>query len=170
MRILLKTGFFIALMSLSAVSSVVFAADAEDQDIKDLRNVLSLHLPQAAAGDISRTPVKGVYQFMSGSRVMYMTKDARYIFDGDLVDLHERRNLTEELRGTSRKKLLDALGEKNMLVYAPEGKAKHHITVFTDIYCPYCRKLHNEMNQYMAAGVKVRYMFLPFKGKRTIKT
>ena len=96
-----------------------------------------------------------------------MTKDARYIFDGDLIDLLERRNLTEEMRGVERKNSLDTLGEKNMLVYTPKVTTKHTITVFTDIYCPYCRRLHEEMDQYMAAGVKVRYIFLPFKGKKS---
>lgn len=167
MRTLLKTGFFIALCGLNIAFTPAIAADSAEQDIKELREALSKHLPQAANADITKTPVKGIYQFISGPKVMYMTKDARYIFDGDLIDFVERRNLTEEMRGIGRKKLISELGEKNMLVYSPKGETKHTITVFTDIYCPYCRRLHDEMSQYMAGGVKVRYLFLPFKGKRS---
>ena len=54
---------------------------------------------------------------------------------------------------------LETLGEENMLVYTPEGKTRHTITVFASIYSPYWLKLHRELNQYMAAGVKVRYLF-----------
>ena len=167
MRTLFKTGFFIALFSVNLVISSAFAADSADKSIKELKQALTKYLPQAADANITKTPIEGVYQFVSGSKVMYMTKDARYIFDGDLIDLLERRNLTEEMRGVERKNSLDTLGEKNMLVYTPKVTTKHTITVFTDIYCPYCRRLHEEMDQYMAAGVKVRYIFLPFKGKKS---
>jgi len=167
MKTLLKTGFFITLFSLNMASSIAFAADSADQDIKQLKLALSKALPQALGSEITATPVKGIYQVVAGSKAMYMTKDARYIFDGDLIDLVERRNITEDMRGAGRIKSLNELGEKNMLVYSPEGKAKHTITVFTDIYCPYCRRLHEEMDQYMASGIKVRYVFLPFKGKRS---
>lgn len=163
MKILFKTVFFIALFGLNTA----FATDSTDQDIKQLRKALSKSLPQAFGAEITAIPVKGVYQVVAGSKVMYMTKDARYIFDGDLIDLAERRNITEDMRGAGRIKSLNELGEKNMLVYSPEGKAKHTITVFTDIYCPYCRRLHDEMDQYMTSGIKVRYIFLPFKGKRS---
>lgn len=169
MRTLLKTGLLITLCSVTIAFTTAMAADADttEQDIKELRQALSKMLPQAAGANITKTPVKGIYQFISGPKVMYMTKDARYIFDGDLIDFVARRNLTEDMRGIGRKKLLSDLGEKNMLVYSPKGKTKHTITVFTDIYCPYCRRLHDEMNQYMTAGIKVRYIFLPFKGKKS---
>ena len=163
MKILLKSAFFIMLLSINAA----FAADSADQDIKELKQALSKQLPQAAGAEISKTPIDGLFQVIASSKIMYMTKDARYVIDGDLIDLVERRNITEGVRSGTRKNLLDKLGEKNMLVYNPKGEAKHTITVFTDIYCPYCRRLHQEMDQYMAAGVKVRYIFLPFKGKKS---
>jgi len=167
MRTLLKTGFFITLFGLNIIFTAATAAGTTEQDIKELRQALSKMLPQAADANITKTPIKGIYQFISGPKVMYMTKDARYIFDGDLIDFVKRRNLTEDMRSVGRKKLLSELGEKNMLVYTPKGKIKNTITVFTDIYCPYCRRLHDEMSQYMDAGVKVRYVFLPFKGKKS---
>ncbi len=147
--------------------NIAFAADSTDQDIKELQQAILKQIPRAAGADITRTPIKGLFQVIASSKIMYMTKDARYVIDGDLIDLVERRNITEDMRGGVRKNLLDKLGEKNMLVYKPKGEVKHTITVFTDIYCPYCRRLHQEMDQYMAAGVKVRYIFLPFKGKKS---
>jgi thiol:disulfide interchange protein DsbC len=167
MNMLLKASLFVIFCTFNVALTSAMASSSVEQDIKDLRLVLSSKLPNSADAKITATPVKGIYQFLSGAKIMYMTKDARYIFDGDLIDFAERRNLSEEVRGAGRKNSLDALGEKNMLVYTPKDKSKHTITVFTDIYCPYCRRLHDEMNQYMAAGVKVRYIFLPFKGKKS---
>ena len=50
-----------------------------------------------------------------------------------------------------------------MVVFSPE-KYDHTVTVFTDIDCGYCRKLHNEMNGYHDNGIRVRYMFFPRAG------
>ena len=57
---------------------------------------------------------------------------------------------------------LNAL-EKEMIVYkAPQEK--HVITVFTDITCGYCQKLHSEMADYNALGITVRYLAFPRQG------
>lgn len=57
---------------------------------------------------------------------------------------------------------LNAL-EKEMIVYkAPQEK--HVITVFTDITCGYCHKLHEQMSDYNALGITVRYLAFPRRG------
>ena len=56
-----------------------------------------------------------------------------------------------------------------MVVYEPKD-VKHMVTVVTDIDCPYCRRLHSEMDQYMANGIKVRYIFMPLKGQKDVQT
>lgn len=50
-----------------------------------------------------------------------------------------------------------------MIVYAPK-QVKHTVTIFTDIDCPYCRKLHKEMQSYLDAGIEVRYLAFPRAG------
>lgn len=56
-----------------------------------------------------------------------------------------------------RAKVVNGAGKRHD-VYTPEGKTRHTITVFTDIDCPYCSKLHPEMDRYLRAGIKVRYL------------
>lgn len=166
MKRILTSGMMIITLFITPLA----ALQANEADIKTLKNSLKQRLPQAADATIKVTPLKGIYEVMSGGQIMYMDKDARYILDGDLFDLQSRRNLTEETRGGLRLEALDKLGEDNMLVYQPKGDVKHTITVFTDIYCPYCRRFHDEMDEYMNNGVKVRYIFVPFKGARSIDT
>jgi thiol:disulfide interchange protein DsbC len=48
-------------------------------------------------------------------------------------------------------------------VFAPR-ETKHTVTVFTDVDCTYCRKLHAEMKQYNDLGIRVRYLFYPRSG------
>lgn len=162
MRVLLNAG----LMLLVLLGSTL--AHANDAEIKELKAALAKRLPKITNPSIKATPVKGVYEVLAGAQILYTTKDARYIFDGDLYDMQSQRNLSEETRGGLRLEALNQLGEDNMLVYQPKGEVKHTITVFTDIYCPYCQRLHQEMGQYMNNGVKVRYIFVPFKGQRSV--
>ncbi|HED35494.1 MAG TPA: DsbC family protein [Gammaproteobacteria bacterium] len=166
MKFLLKPVLALLLLAVAPIS-ILHADDAAD--IKALKAILPEHLPNPSEAKVKATPIKGLFEVMSGSQIMYMTKDARYIIDGDIYDMSVRKNLTEDARGGIRLNMLDKLGEENMLVYMPKGPVKHTITVFTDIYCPYCQRLHQEMGDYMEKGVKVRYIFVPFKGPKSVE-
>jgi len=150
--------------------AVVFSqANAGDSDIDELKQALSKRLPQFEVTYIDSTPIEGVYQVIIGGQVIYMTRDARYMIDGNLVDLATKKNYSEDAMSVIRLSEIDKLGEDDMVVYTPET-IRHTITVVTDIDCPYCRRLHSEMDQYMAGGVKVRYIFMPLKGKGDYRT
>ena len=66
----------------------------------------------------------------------------------------------------ARLSTIDAVGSGNMIVFEPE-EATHTITVFTDIDCGYCRKLHRQIESYNELGIRVRYMFFPRSGPET---
>jgi thiol:disulfide interchange protein DsbC len=53
-----------------------------------------------------------------------------------------------------------------MLVFSPKNP-KYTITVFTDIDCGYCRKLHAQIAEYNRLGIRVRYLFYPRSGPDT---
>lgn len=42
---------------------------------------------------------------------------------------------------------------------------KHRITVLTDTGCPYCRKLRQQMQDYLRASIEVQYIFCPGSGR-----
>jgi len=157
-------------MIFTVLASMLSPALANEADIKALKQAIPGVLPNVVKPTIKVTPISGLYEVMSGGQVMYMTKDAKYILNGDLYDMQSRTNLTEQTRGGIRLEAVNALGEDNMLVYKPEGETRHTITVFTDIYCPYCVRLHTELDQYAKNGVKVRYIFAPFKGPKSVNT
>jgi thiol:disulfide interchange protein DsbC len=148
--------------------TIIAAAQVSADDIVELEASLAKTLPQYKASDITKTPIEGIYQVVIGGQVIYMTKDARYMIDGNLIDLQTRKNYTEDAMSEIRLSQINALGEDKMVVYTPET-IKNTITVVTDINCPYCRRLHSEMDQYMAGGVQVRYIFMPLKGKEDMK-
>ena len=51
-----------------------------------------------------------------------------------------------------------------MIIFQPEH-SQYKVFVFTDIDCGYCRKLHSEIDQYMAEGITIQYLFFPRAGK-----
>jgi len=166
MKSLITSALILLAVSFTSISAV----SANEADIKQLKAALSASMPGLADVSVKATPINGLYEVVSGSQVMYMTKDAQYALDGNLYDMKSRSNLTENAQSGIRLNALNELGEDNMLVYMPEGDVKHTITVFTDIYCPYCVRLHNEVDEYMKNGVKVRYIFVPFKGPKSVDT
>lgn len=151
----------LVLMSAKAISA--------ESATESLRKNLTEHVPGAKISRIKETPINGVYEVIVGTDIYYMDESARYIIDGDLIDLATRTNFTEEAKTFNRKTKVAEFGEENMVVYAPEA-VDHTITVVTDIDCPYCRRLHGEMDEYMEGNVKVRYIFMPLKGKADFDT
>jgi thiol:disulfide interchange protein DsbC len=85
------------------------------------------------------------------------------MLQGELVDVKKRVSLTEPRRREVQLAAVQSIGEDKMIIFEPE-KAKHTITVFTDIDCGYCRKMHGEIEQLLDAGIRVRYMMFPRAG------
>ncbi|HKZ73153.1 MAG TPA: DsbC family protein, partial [Steroidobacteraceae bacterium] len=132
----------------------------------DARAELASKIPGAKADDLRPSPIPGVYELMRGTDIAYVSTDGKYVIDGDLYDLASSDNLTETRRRGARVRLLSDVPESEMLVFSPRDP-KHTITVFTDIDCGYCRKLHTQIAEYNRRGIKVRYLFYPRSGPDT---
>ena len=102
----------------------------------------------AKPDSITLTAIPGLYEVIVGGQVLYLSEDGRFAVQGDILDLSSRANLSENRRGELREKAIEAVGESNMVVFAPEGAVKHTVTIFTDIDCGYCRKMHSQMADY----------------------
>ena len=112
---------------------------------------------------VVETALAGMYEARFGSIVVYLSGDGRYMLRGDLIDLDAGRNLTEATRRLARAEAVGALGEASMIVFAPET-VKHMITVFTDVDCPYCARMHQQMADYNRLGIGIRYTAFPRAG------
>jgi thiol:disulfide interchange protein DsbC len=113
---------------------------------------------------VRTTPVPGLYEVAIGPRLVYMTGDGRFLIQGSLSDVQKREDLTEPRRNAIRLDVVNRVSEDDMVVFGPKD-AKDTVTVFTDIDCGFCRRLHSEMGKYNAAGIRIRYLFMPRAGK-----
>ena len=119
--------------------------------------------PDRAPDHVAETPLAGLYEVRFGSTIVYLSGDGRYMLRGDLLDLDTQRNVTERARQAVRAETVGGSDEAGMIVFAP-GSVKHTVTVFTDVDCPYCVRLHQQMADYNRLGIKVRYMAFPRAG------
>ena len=133
----------------------------------DPRAALLKRLPAGSKlEDLRPSPIPGIYEFAQGADVSYLTADGKYFFDGSLYDMDSRENLTEAERMRARVAMIGAVPESQMVIFGPKNPL-YTITVFTDVDCAYCRKLHSDMAELNRLGVRVRYMFYPRTGPNT---
>jgi thiol:disulfide interchange protein DsbC len=146
------------------VALILVATAASADSFGEFRAKLKKQFPELDAQYVARSPVPGLYEVGSAGQMLYVTEDARFAFSGRLYDLDKKEDLTEPRLAELRRQQLEGLSEDKMIVFAPAGKARFTITTFTDIDCPYCRRMHQEMAELNEAGVKVRYLFYPRAG------
>ena len=154
----------LALAALGA-TSLVNAADTPAQAAA--RKALTELVPQAKIDAIETAPMPGFQQVIVGSQIVYVSDDGKYILQGKLLDTLKQRDLTEARLALDVKKKLDAVPANRRIVFAPAGKPQYRITVFTDIDCGYCRKLHSQIAEYNKRGIEVDYLFFPRSGPGT---
>lgn len=151
-------------LSLSAALTVgattaVMADEAEMSQLKEKLVEMFKHTPTS----IKETPVKGVYEVAYGMDLLYISADGEYFFNGDMVKLSTRENISESTRSGARKAVMDEYDASKMIAYKAKDE-KHVLTVFTDIDCPYCAKIHNEVPKLNENGITVQYMLYPRAG------
>jgi thiol:disulfide interchange protein DsbC len=103
---------------------------------------------------------------LGGGSVFYGTEDGRYLFAGDLYEVGDTElvNLAEVGRVEKRKTLMASVDPADMLIFPASVPRKAVITVFTDVDCGYCRKLHQEVPELNSLGIEVRYLAYPRAG------
>ena len=139
---------------------------ADDAGLAAAKARIAEKYPQVSAEQVHPSPVEGLFEIAVGGQIAYMTADGKHLFQGELIDLDANVNLTERRRSKARAKAMAGVDEKDMIIFAPE-KVKHTVTIFTDVDCAYCRKLHREMAELNAQGLRVRYVFYPRSGPNT---
>ncbi|WDE06353.1 bifunctional protein-disulfide isomerase/oxidoreductase DsbC [Thalassomonas viridans] len=146
----------------SAVQPAAVAAQPASLDAKALKakftQKLGLEVETVAA-----TPLAGIAEVVTNQGLFYASYDGAYLFQGKLYSIaNEPKDLTEASMAKVRVAGMNKFAN-DMIVY-PAKNEKHVVTVFTDITCGYCRKLHEQMDEYNDIGITVRYLAYPRAG------
>jgi len=164
-----KTLMVGALIGLAGFYPLLNAADrpAGGEDGAALVARLQALRPDIPIQSVSVTPIPGILALeLSGGTTFYGTSDGRYLFAGDLYELtaDELVDVAEAGRAEKRHAIMAGVDPDGMIVFKANGKRKAVISVFTDVDCVYCQKLHLEVPQLNAMGIEVRYLGYPRAG------
>jgi thiol:disulfide interchange protein DsbC len=129
-----------------------------------VRDVLKKLSPRIAIDRIGPAPMPGFREVVAGGQVVYVSDDGKYLFQGGLLDIGQRKDLSEVAMAKLRVDVLKTLPVSDRIVFAPTGKPKHTVVVLTDVECGYCRKFHSDIAEYLKRGIKVEYMAFPRAG------
>jgi len=147
---------------LLVLAASAFAA-TQDEQLEAVRAKVSDKFQLINPENVQPSPVDGWYTIQKGSVVVYISGDGRYLLQGDMIDLEADVNLTEVIRNDMRRELIANVDDDHVIKFTPED-IKHSVTVFTDVDCSYCRRLHSQIDDYLALGIEVRYMLYPRNG------
>lgn len=146
---------YFVVFSLLVISISSFAQADSDSAIK--QSLRKLGLQQT---EIQSSPLPGIKTILTESGVLYMTEDGKHLIQGPLYDISGDKPVSAT--NAVLKTKTEALKDQMIIYKAPQEK--HVITIFTDISCGYCRKLHENMEKYNQAGITVRYLAFPREG------
>lgn len=148
----------------TALLAATGSAGAVDAEVaKTITSAIQSLVPAAQIDSIDESPVPGLYLVVASGQVVYVSADGKYLLQGSMFDLTSRRDLTSARMDGVRHDAVARLSPDQQIRFAPENP-KYHVTVFTDIDCGYCRKLHGEMEELNKAGIAVDYLFYPRSG------
>ena len=153
-------------LALAAVG-VVCQADAEGSDADRLVAKLQALQADLKVESVAPSPANGLLRVeLAGGAYLYATADTQHLLVGDLYEFNDDGlvNLTEAHRAVQRQDLMAKVDVDDMIVFSPKGRPKAAVTIFTDVDCSYCRKLHMEMDEINALGIEVRYLAFPRAG------
>ncbi|HET9484182.1 MAG TPA: DsbC family protein [Xanthomonadales bacterium] len=153
-----------AVAALALATTQVFAIEPAN-DAKIRAAILEI-VPKAKVDSVADAAVPGFYEVVLGGEIVYVSADAKYLFTGSVWDLGAKKDLTDMRKASLRKVALDKVPDAKRISYDAKNP-KHTVTVYTDIDCGYCRRLHQQMAQYNDAGISVDYLFFPRSGPNT---
>lgn len=148
----------VSLLALAALSmNTTFAQEAT------LRKNLSERLPNLPKIDeVSKTPMNGLYELRMGNEVMYSDAEGNFLIQGSLIDVKQKRNLTEERVEKLSAIPFDQLPMKTAFTQV-RGNGKRKLAVFADPNCGYCKRFEKDLQKL--DNVTIHHFLYPILGE-----
>ena len=105
-----NTGLTILLLAVS------LSAVAED-DYSMIEKRIRTLSPNVDTIAISETPIDGILQVQINGDIVYTSADGKYLFQGRIIDLDTREDLTEVAKAGLRKELMDRIDPAEQITF-----------------------------------------------------
>ncbi|MGF1752447.1 thioredoxin fold domain-containing protein [Vibrio makurazakiensis] len=109
--------------------------------------------------------IDGLLEIQTNSGVIFSSKTGEHFIAGTLYSLDENGKFSDilaERQAPLNAQKIAAFSDQSIEYKADDEK--YVVTVFTDITCGYCVRLHSQMEGYNALGITVRYLAYPRQG------
>lgn len=146
------------------VSTTQVAADSDSAVVKSLQANLKASGIEENILSAVPTDMKDIYWVTaSGLPSFFTDKSGKHIIQGQIIAVGAEApvDISGALVAKTAQDALKAVDKKDMIIYPAKGETKSVVYSFTDADCPYCTKLHEEIDDINARGIEVRYLAWP---------
>ena len=146
---------------------LIFAFDSKSDELL-ISSKINAVLPEGmSVQSVKESMIENLYVVDIGDlQPIYASKNGEFFFYGELYAVNGNMllNTTKDEINLKRKNILDAaLTEDDFITFKSDNE-KHRVIIFTDVDCGYCRKFHNEINDFNDLGITVNYVAFPRSG------
>jgi thiol:disulfide interchange protein DsbC len=145
---------------LALAAALLFVANAQANEAV-IRKALTQQFPGAQISSVKPTPYSGLFEVYLDGQLVYTDAKAQYIFDGNVIELKTRTNLTQARLNQLQAIKWDSLPIGNALKTV-KGTGARKLVVFSDVDCPYCRKFESELDK--VDNITVYTFLYPIEG------
>jgi thiol:disulfide interchange protein DsbC len=129
---------FSALSLAVAMLSISAPAHAGEAEVRKAAE--KLLPPGAQVESIRKTEMMGLYEVRLGAEILYIDEKGQFAIAGDIWDIKNRVNLTEERKNKLSQVNFSDL-PLNMAIKQVRGSGKRVFATFEDPNCGYCKRL-----------------------------
>ncbi len=152
------------MFKLLLIISVLFINTAFANKV-DIVNSLSPFFGEIKKKDVSKTKFDGVYEVILHNPIksLLVSADGEYLIQGNIINLRTGTPLkaSSHINGI-KQALIGTINNKDKIIFKAKNE-KYSVHVFTDVDCPYCKKLHAQMSKMNALGITIKYLAMPLK-------
>ena len=132
--------------TLVALCSLAFGHAQADE--ATIRKNIAERIPQLKQIDeVSKSVMPGLFEIrVNGTEIFYTDAEANFLFQGNLIDTKQRRNLTEERIDKLSAIAFDTLPVKDAFTIV-RGNGKRKLAVFEDPNCGYCKRFERDLQK-----------------------
>jgi thiol:disulfide interchange protein DsbC len=131
-------------LTLALAAAFLLGCGPSQADEAKIRQTLTTQFPGVEIASVKKTAFAGLYEVYMDGQIVYVDPKAEFALAGDVLDLKTRRNITQ-----SRLNELMAIDWNSLplqhAIKTVKGDGSRKIAVFSDIDCPFCRRLEAEL-------------------------
>jgi len=142
-KFLSAASFVVGLLCTTLLFTEVAQAQVDQQLKLDIQKKLG---GSAKVRSVTPAPVSGLYEVLVGNEIFYTDSSAKYLFQGEIIELATGKNMTEQRQADLNRIKWSDLNQANAFKTV-RGNGNRQLAIFSDPNCGYCKRLEKSLQQ-----------------------